>query len=548
MKHASPISRVGKLSKELCLLLFLIAVVVIFKPARAHAATFDVGVGNYAVNDGDNVCQLAEAIENINSGSRTYADCVESGAYGTNDTINLPVGTITGPGSQVSAPYNSTKFLGKGRGQTILNNLGLYIGSGQNYTVKDLTMTNAFETSAWGTSLDVDNVEINLNGHSEAAIRTSNSSLTVQNSYLHNAWLNNGSGQGLITAELYGSNNITVERTTFSRAVKGIQMTLSGSGLMTATASVKNSTFTDMVGLGGTTGSGFFTAATGISTLCIAYNPDEAKTLNYSTINNTFSNMTNSDNGFVKPAAIREISVILGSGISCAVNHTTQNNIYAVGNGNGPTNYNRFNVADNLDLIGSGSAVNGAYNTTSNGGNISSDSSFSSYLTNPKDKHNQTSLASFLGVLTDNGGPAPTLALLEGSPAIDAGTNVLGMTTDQRGASRPQGTAFDAGAYESAFAAQVSGNAGEKNSGGTLANTGTLAISSTLLIGIILSTFAYSFWDYRRHKQPLIEVDPNARLTYTYLHHVKVVTIPLIKYRINLSIARNTGADSIHKF
>jgi hypothetical protein len=114
--------------------------------------------------------------------------------------------------------------------------------------------------------------------------------------------------------------------------------------------------------------------------------------------------------------------------------------------------YNRFDIAT---LLGSGSGFgsgsNGSFTTTSNGGNVSSDTSFASYLTNPSDKHNETSLASFLGVLTDNGGSAPTLALTEGSPAIDAGTSVGGMTTDQRGATRPQGNAFDAGAYESAF-------------------------------------------------------------------------------------------------
>ena len=548
MSESITTKTIGEFSKELCLLLFLIAVVFVFRPAKAHAASFDVGAGDYAVNDGDNVCQLAEAITNINDGARTYADCVETGAYGTDDTINLPVGTITGPGSQVSTPWKSTKFIGKGRGQTVLNNLGLYIGSGIDYTVKDLTMTDAWETSVQATNLSVDNIEINLNGNSETAIRTYNSSLMLQNSYLHNARLNNGSGFGLITAEIFPNNSLVIERSTFSRAPKGILMLMSGSGLVTASATVKNSTFTDIVGLGGTTGSGFMTAATGIGTLCDAYDDTSAKTINYVTTNNTFSNMTNSDNGVVKPAAIREVSIVAGSGISCVINHVAQNDLYAVGNGSGATNYNRFNVADYLDLLGSGSAVNGAYNTTSNGGNVSNDNSFSSYLTNPKDKHNQTSLSSFLGVLTDNGGPTPTLALMEGSPAIDAGTAVLGMTTDQRGAARPQGLAFDAGAYESAFTAQVSAGSGEQKGGGTLANTGALAISSTLLIGIILSSFVYSFWDYRRHKQPLVEVDADAKHTYSYLHHIRVVTIPMIKYRINLSVTRNTGTDTIHKF
>lgn len=55
-----------------------------------------------------------------------------------------------------------------------------------------------------------------------------------------------------------------------------------------------------------------------------------------------------------------------------------------------------------------------------------------------------------LGTLADNGGATKTLALLTGSPAIDAGGAAANdcPATDQRGVSRPQGTACDMGAYE----------------------------------------------------------------------------------------------------
>ena len=62
-----------------------------------------------------------------------------------------------------------------------------------------------------------------------------------------------------------------------------------------------------------------------------------------------------------------------------------------------------------------------------------------------------------LGPLADNGGPTPTEALLDGSPALDAGISD-GLTTDQRGAPRPfdlkglaaaaGGDSSDIGAYE----------------------------------------------------------------------------------------------------
>ena len=44
-----------------------------------------------------------------------------------------------------------------------------------------------------------------------------------------------------------------------------------------------------------------------------------------------------------------------------------------------------------------------------------------------------------LGPLADNGGPTQTMALLPGSPAIDAGLAMAGVTTDQRGVALPRG-------------------------------------------------------------------------------------------------------------
>ena len=53
-----------------------------------------------------------------------------------------------------------------------------------------------------------------------------------------------------------------------------------------------------------------------------------------------------------------------------------------------------------------------------------------------------------LGPLAANGGPTKTLALLPGSPAIDAGSDMACPSVDQRGVSRPQGPHCDVGAFE----------------------------------------------------------------------------------------------------
>jgi parallel beta-helix repeat protein len=54
-----------------------------------------------------------------------------------------------------------------------------------------------------------------------------------------------------------------------------------------------------------------------------------------------------------------------------------------------------------------------------------------------------------LAPLANNGGPTQTHALLPGSPALNAGSNPLGLAADQRGAQRIAGDQADIGAYES---------------------------------------------------------------------------------------------------
>ena len=77
------------------------------------------------------------------------------------------------------------------------------------------------------------------------------------------------------------------------------------------------------------------------------------------------------------------------------------------------------------------------------GHNLSSDTTCA--FTNVGSLNNTYAL---IGPLTNNGGPTPTIALLPGSRAIDAGDTAAAPPTDQRGVPRPFGTAADIGAYE----------------------------------------------------------------------------------------------------
>ena len=70
-----------------------------------------------------------------------------------------------------------------------------------------------------------------------------------------------------------------------------------------------------------------------------------------------------------------------------------------------------------------------------------------------------------LAPLGNYGGPTQTMALLPGSPAIDAGNNALipaGITTDQRGLPRIVNTIVDIGAFESSgFTIAVTSGSGQ---------------------------------------------------------------------------------------
>lgn len=50
--------------------------------------------------------------------------------------------------------------------------------------------------------------------------------------------------------------------------------------------------------------------------------------------------------------------------------------------------------------------------------------------------------------------------------------------------------------------------------------------------------------DYNRHKKPLLAIDPNVK--YTFWHHVKVVSIPLMSYRITFMIQKKNDSHEAH--
>jgi hypothetical protein len=96
-----------------------------------------------------------------------------------------------------------------------------------------------------------------------------------------------------------------------------------------------------------------------------------------------------------------------------------------------------------------------------------------------------------LGPLADNGGPTLTMALLPGSPAIDAGNTSLAPATDQRGVPRPFSLAADIGAFEfwPTLRASPTGSSGiDILASGISGQTCRLLASSNFLDWLLLAT------------------------------------------------------------
>jgi hypothetical protein len=150
-----------------------------------------------------------------------------------------------------------------------------------------------------------------------------------------------------------------------------------------------------------------------------------------------------------------------GSGMLTVSNSTVTNNTSeygAIRNYIGTANVQNTIIAGNIDSDGGAPDVAGAF--ISQGYNLIGASDYSTGFLNGVNNDQVGTVASpinpMLGPLQNNSGPTETHALLPGSPAIDRG-NSFGLTTDQRGFSRPVdfplpnapgGNGSDIGAFE----------------------------------------------------------------------------------------------------
>jgi hypothetical protein len=228
----------------------------------------------------------------------------------------------------------------------------------------------------------------------------------------------------------FTSGTLTIQDCVFSgnsASQTGGGLEVAGNGASATTVNVSNTTFTNNQGAFGAAAE-FFNSTATLTNCTISGNTASTNevlgvdaTGSGQTANMTLRNCTIAGNS--APLSVLAVFSVNGAASATA---SYGNTIFA----------NSASGSQNVGAFGAGASV------TSLGHNISDDGTGN--LTAAGDQPNTKPLLAPLG---NYGGPEPTMALLPGSPAIDAGTSSGAPAQDQRGVNRVG--AVDIGAFES---------------------------------------------------------------------------------------------------
>jgi CSLREA domain-containing protein len=326
------------------------------------------------------------------------------------DVILLHAGTYTltasGPASGNLQIQGDTLLMGDGAGRTIIDGGGLggifFILNGVTVQMQDVTLRNGRSPGAGGAIRN--NGDLTL----LRTILTGNSSVAGSvGSGLGGAIVSDGTGPSLTIVDS------TISGNTAQGAGGGIAA--GGDVSLTNVTVSGNRTTADLGG-----GVYFFTSIRG-------------------TVNNT----TIAGN----TAAVKGGGILVETALFIGVSPKVTNSI----------------IAGNTAPAGPdcGGAIDSSYNLIGKG----TDCAGPSAANHDKVGTAASPLDARLGPLAGNGGPTPTLALLAGSPALNAGNPAppgsgtgACVATDQRDTHRPGGTTCDIGAFEATAACVAGGN------------------------------------------------------------------------------------------
>lgn len=377
----------------------VVSVAALVAPAAASAATFTVNTpADTTVVGGcvtDPLCSLRDAVGAANV------------SMDPEDRIELPAGNYLLSGKElVVTGAGQTTIHGAGARSTVINAGGasrVFQLTVAKAAIEGVTITGGAATARPGEETAGDGGGILVQSTEQLALNAVNVSGNV-------ASLNGG---GIAAPPESGKRTaLTIANSTVSanRVTGGVLEGLGGGVYALGDLAITNSTIT-----GNSVSNPGLNSGGGV---LVGLDPVETKGSTASLLNTTIAGNSVAAGGVGGGFTIDNPT----AGVATAF--TVKNTLIAGNTANGATDCGTVIAA-----------------TSTN--NLSGDTSCR--FTDPGSRQNANPL---LGPLQNNGGQTDTLALQLGSPAIDAGTNVGCPATDQRGVSRPQGSACDIGAFE----------------------------------------------------------------------------------------------------
>ncbi len=422
--------KVVKFASRFLVLFILILFGISLKSEVTNAASFNV-VGGTDGLSADSNCTLSEAVQNIADAAQTYSECATPDG---NDTINLPSGTInltgalpisTHPYSVVGTGVNNSIIDGAETGSLFYEPLGT-VTTSTPILFKDFTAKNIDRST--GVCISVSS--------------SSSNSVAVQDATFTGLNLQN-CGRIAIGAAIY---NLSTSISNVSISSDLTQNTVGIFAMKQALTMISNTTVTgeDMgmyfVSSDYTTSTSSYQISNSTLTqnrlAMLFFISDWFGSINAiaNMYNNTIVNNTNSGGGSM-PTLINTGGIGFGTANEDTLTVNMNNNL-VVNN----------KLGSSLSNCYAGSTQEAASVTVNSAKNLSDDTCASKF--GGSDFINVSGAVSTIDALSDNGGPVKTMALLIGSPALDQGQTLGFLTTDARGIARPQGAAYDIGAYE----------------------------------------------------------------------------------------------------
>lgn len=453
-------------------------------------------------------CSLSEAIININNQTVANSDC--PAGDGVDDTITISAGTVTLV-ANLPTITESIYIKGAGMSQTIIDGGSVYqVFSSQSSTptqfkISDMKVT-AFDSVAVGlvrgdlivNKIEIDGANMVSNSILAAGLLVGSISsgedvrIAVNDSYVHGISVSTGS-VGNVGIGMLGSGGIAVDAdinrvtvTDISNSGGNSYGIIFTSGIFgdltpnTFLGSINNATVSNINSTTGVVG--------GIGMSNASSGTESKATLG---VNN--STITGTKGAEPLPGLHGGGLFVFGAtdGASSVSKNTIDvQNVLLANNITEPTvSSNCIGDIDFSPILGVDGAGTTISKIASSGGNLSDDTTCSSYFNKTVDQNNIFNLGTTLSPLANNGGHIPTMALMSGSSAIDSGVTIAGLLQDARGSVRPQGLAYDSGAYESPYTSATTAPAVLKATSTSLASTGQ---SKTTLIAFAFAVLTTS--------------------------------------------------------